>query len=97
VEKTSTENRIEHPAALIEQHYTAAQIAERWRVSVQTVKRLFQHEPGVLKISLPQKPEDEGKPPHTTLRIPESVYDRVYGEKTGNYAFGQRRRYNRFP
>ena len=96
MENTSIQNQSEHPPALIEQHYTVAQIAERWRVSVQTVKRLFQHEPGVLKISLPQKPEDEDRPPHVTLRIPESVYDRVYGERTGNYALELRRRRNRY-
>src|SRR6266567_8586881 len=45
-----------------EQHFTPAQIAKQWGVSVYTVRRLFADVPGVLKIG------QKGK--HVSLRIP---------------------------
>jgi hypothetical protein len=56
-----------------EPYYTVAEIAEQWRVSPDTVRRLFENEPGVIVISN-SKP---GKRPYRTLRIPQSVVDRV--------------------
>src|SRR6266576_6930615 len=45
-----------------EQHFTPAQIAKQWGVSVYTVRRLFADVPGVLKIG------QKGK--HVSLRVP---------------------------
>ena len=45
-----------------EQHFTPAQIAKQWGLSVYTVRRLFANVPGVLKIG------QKGK--HVSLRIP---------------------------
>lgn len=45
-----------------EQHFTPAQIAKQWGISVYTVRRLFADTPGVLKIG------QKGK--HVSLRIP---------------------------
>ena len=56
-----------------ERHYTVTEIAELWRVSTDTVRRLFEDEPGVIVISN-SKP---GKRPRRTLRIPQSVADRL--------------------
>src|SRR6266581_4946373 len=45
-----------------EQHFTPAQIAKQWGLSVYTVRRMFANVPGVLKIG------QKGK--HVSLRIP---------------------------
>src|SRR6266699_1105175 len=45
-----------------EQHFTPAQIAKQWGVSVYTVRRLFADVPGVLKIG------QKGR--HVSLRVP---------------------------
>ena len=62
------------PTTILEQHYTPAQIAERWHLSVDTVRTLFAREPGVLKIDRPEKMHKRG---YCSLRIPESVVLRV--------------------
>jgi hypothetical protein len=54
-------------------HYTVAEIAKLWRVSRDTVRRLFEDEPGVIVI-FKFKP---GNRRYRTLRIPRSVVDRV--------------------
>jgi hypothetical protein len=54
---------------LSETHYSVKQIAGFWGVSEDLVRRLFENEPGVLKI---------GKKKYFTLRIPEEVLNRVY-------------------
>lgn len=51
------------------------EIAVAWSLSSDSVRKLFQHEPGVLVIG------DQGsrrKRGYTTLRIPESVVTRVH-------------------
>ena len=45
-----------------EQHFTPAQIAKQWGLSVYTVRRMFAEVPGVLKIG------QKGK--HVSLRVP---------------------------
>ena len=58
------------------QHYSPAEIAERWNLSVDSVRKLFEDEPGVLVIgnTTPRR----GKRSYTTLRIPEHVLERVH-------------------
>jgi hypothetical protein len=53
-----------NPAECVEheQHFTPAQIAKQWEISVHTVRRLFADIPGVLKIG------QKGK--HVSLRVP---------------------------
>lgn len=63
-----------------EQHYTVSQIAEWWAVAENTVRRAFTLEPGVLKIS--NRRSLTSKREKVTLRIPASVYDRVYRQRT---------------
>jgi hypothetical protein len=60
--------------ALGERHYAVAEIAEIWNLSSDKVRQLFENEPGVLTIgrSNPRKRR------YLTLRIPESVVERVY-------------------
>jgi hypothetical protein len=57
-----------------ERHYTVGEIAEMLNLSEDAVRRLFCNEPGVLSFG---KPRLGSKRRYTTLRIPESVLDRV--------------------
>ena len=58
----------------MERHYSPNEIAERLNLSSRTVRRMFQDEPGVLKLGEPFKAKKRG---YVTLRIPESVLRRV--------------------
>jgi hypothetical protein len=62
-------------ASCPERCHSPEQIAELWTLSADTVRRLFEHEPGVLVI---ERPRIYGKRRYRTLRIPESVAQRVY-------------------
>jgi hypothetical protein len=50
-------------------------VAELWHLDVETVRRIFQDQPGVVVLQAPAK---KGRRPYKTLRIPESVLDRVH-------------------
>jgi hypothetical protein len=64
------------PAApFCERHYTVQEIAFAWSLSSDSVRGVFEHEPGVLVL---QKSSTRGKRPYATLRIPESVMKRVH-------------------
>src|ERR1019366_6554050 len=60
----------------LERHYTVKEIGAVWRLSASSITRIFRDEPGVLKIGCAQS--RRGRRSHTTLRIPESVVQRVY-------------------
>lgn len=60
---------------LPEHHFTAKQVAEEWNLSQDTIYRLFLNEPGVLIIASERK---KYRRTRRTLRIPESVKNRVY-------------------
>ena len=61
--------------------YTVPEIAERWKVSDDTVRRIFFDEPGVLKIGSPSRLAGGRKKSLRRhwflLRIPHSVFERV--------------------
>jgi hypothetical protein len=59
---------------LPEPYFTPAEIAEHWRLSVDTVIRLFEHEPGVLIL---ENPRPRHRRRYRTIRIPNSVLVRV--------------------
>jgi hypothetical protein len=62
-------------ASFQEHHYAVAEVADLWNLSPDVVRKLFEHEPGVLVIG------DHGsrsKRRYTTLRIPQSVVERVH-------------------
>lgn len=61
--------------AALERFYSPERIAELWSLSSDTVRRIFENEPGVLVI---ERPRVYGKRRYRTLRIPESVASRVY-------------------
>ena len=60
---------------LFERHFSPAELAELWSLSEDTIRRMFEREPGVLIF------ENAARNPNRrrrTLRIPQSVAERVY-------------------
>lgn len=62
------------PGAYSERHYSPAELASLWGVSLDTIRRLFRNEPGVLVFCNKKL----GKRTYRTLRIPASVAERVH-------------------
>ena len=60
---------------MFERHYAPAELAEMWSLSTDTVRRMFEKEPGVLVFENPVRSSSRR---FRTLRIPESVAQRVY-------------------
>jgi hypothetical protein len=58
-----------------ERHFTPQELSELWNVSVQTIRAIFQREEGVLKIG---RDGTRSRRRYKTIRIPESVADRVH-------------------
>jgi hypothetical protein len=58
-----------------ERHFTPQELSELWGVSVQTIREIFKSEEGVLKIG---RDGTRNRRRYKTLRIPESVADRVH-------------------
>ena len=65
---------------VFERHYTAKQLGGLWGLDESTVRRMFQDEPGVLKIGKANR--RDGKRDYVSLRIPESVAVRVHRERS---------------
>jgi hypothetical protein len=63
-------------SAADEKHHTPIELSKTWALSVETIRRLFENEPGVLKISNASGPT--GRRRYKTLRIPASVAARVH-------------------
>jgi len=59
----------------IERHYSVQELAEIWKLSEDTIRRLFREEPGVMKINALQ---GKRKRRYVVLRLPESVVMRVH-------------------
>jgi hypothetical protein len=67
------------PAGAVgELHFSPEQLGERWNLSADTVRRLFEKEPGVLVIERKRSRARR----YRTLRIPESVAQRVHRRLT---------------
>ncbi len=58
----------------IERHYAPDELGQLWNLSADTVRRLFEREPGVLVIERAGKRARR----YRTFRIPESVAQRVH-------------------
>jgi hypothetical protein len=58
-----------------ERHYTVAEVAAMWKISLDTVRRLFRNEPGVIALG---NTKPQGRRRYVTLRIPQSVLEKVY-------------------
>lgn len=65
------------PSRVTERHYSVAEVAEMWSLAVNTVRRLFENEPGVLAIG-EHRPKFGRRRGKVTLRIPGSVVERVH-------------------
>ena len=57
----------------LEPHYSAEQLAEAWGMSIDFVRKLFRHEPGVVVFCNPRP----GRRVYRTVRVPASVAERV--------------------
>jgi hypothetical protein len=66
--------------AFSERHYTVDEVAAMWNFSRDSVRRMFLSEPDVPKIA---RPGNRYKRSYVTLRIPESVLNRVYRRMCG--------------
>jgi hypothetical protein len=56
----------------VEKHYAPSEIADAWGVSVDLIRDIFRKEPGVLAL------DRTGKGKYITMRVPESVMERVH-------------------
>ena len=63
----------ESPA--FERHFSVNQVAELWGLSSDAIRRIFRGEPDVVEI---QRNQRDTKRRYATLRIPESVVERVH-------------------
>jgi len=64
----------------LERHFSPQELAARWILDESTVRRMFQDEPGVLKIG--KRGRRDGKRDYVTLRIPESIARRKHREQS---------------
>jgi hypothetical protein len=58
--------------------YTPGQLAKLWQLSEQSIRRLFQDEPGVFILGASNP---RGRRGYTTLRIPAAVAQRVFNRR----------------
>ena len=65
--------------AAIEKHYEVAEVAELWSLSVDTIRQIFRTVPGVLRVDRPRTRNKRG---YLSMRIPESVMQRVHQHLT---------------
>jgi len=73
--RSVVEHQSSEPLPLVaEKHLSPQEIADSWALSVDTVRRLFEKEPGVLVI---ERQRNRGRR-YRTLRIPQSVASRVH-------------------
>jgi hypothetical protein len=63
----------------LEPHYSAEQLGEMWNLSADTIRLIFEREPGVLII---EHTKSLGRRRYRTMRIPQSVALRVHLRKT---------------
>jgi hypothetical protein len=73
-EATSKTGNI-RPDLAFEQHYSVADLVTLWGLSEKTIRRIFVGEPGVLEWG---HDEERFKRGYKTMRIPESVVQRVH-------------------
>lgn len=64
----------------LEKHYSVSDLAQLWGLSERTIRRMFFDEPGVVKWGHEERRFRRG---YTTLRIPESVVQRVHRRLRG--------------
>lgn len=75
ITEMTSDDRPGKPCAAVDPHYSPAELAERWNLSVDKIRRLFEREPGVLVLAAPEK---RNRRRYRTMRIPQSVAERVH-------------------
>ena len=63
----------------VERHYTPTEIAELWKVSADTVIRMFERQPGILVLGT-ASPNGRRRAKRM-FRIPQTVLERVYRDR----------------
>ena len=63
-----------------ERHFTPKELAAVWALDETTIRRIFIGQPGVLKIGKSER--RDGKRDYLSLRIPQSVAQRVHMERS---------------
>lgn len=58
-----------------DKHWSVVEVAEQWGISTDLVRDIFKDEDGVLIV---ERPGTRTKRSYSTMRIPESVLERVY-------------------
>jgi hypothetical protein len=71
--RSGSEDGRQDPA--LEKHYSVLEVAKLWSLSENTVRRMFMGEPGVVEWG---SEETRFKRAYKTMRIPESVLQRVH-------------------
>jgi len=64
----------------LERHCSVAELSKQWGFSENTIRRLFQKEPGVIKIVHQETLHKRG---YTSMRIPERIAQRVHRRLQG--------------
>jgi hypothetical protein len=80
VEQTA-ERKAREPAHVPGRHYTAKQLAVEWGMSPDTIRKLFEDEPGVLRHG--KNTSRRGKRRYLSIRIPEEVAQRIHNRRSG--------------
>jgi hypothetical protein len=70
---SGSESALSDPA--LERHYSVIEVAKLWGLSENTIRRMFTGEPGVVEWG---SEESRFKRAYKTMRIPESVLQRVH-------------------
>jgi len=58
-----------------EKHYSINEISHLWGLSQKTIRRIFEHEPGVIELA---NHKSRNKRTYVTRKVPESVLERVH-------------------
>jgi hypothetical protein len=74
-------NPILNTDLFLERHFSVQTLAERWGLSADAIRSLFEDEPGVLTLG---DRKSGRKRRYVTLRIPESVAARVHRRLSDN-------------
>jgi hypothetical protein len=80
-EKTGAGKKERNTDTWCEQHYTVPQLASMWAMSPETVRRMVEHEPDVMRVG---EGESRNKRRYYTYYIPESVARRVHAQACCN-------------
>ena len=63
------------PSPAFQRHFSVAEVAALWNLSEDAIRKLFKNEPGVVVFGTATR---GSRRRYTTVRIPESVLQRVY-------------------